>query len=380
MNNSHLIQFIFNFLCISILVQEGVCYDEAAFLAHHIFQLIQSNRQAAFFEVNFFRGSHPEHVLSPLSNSLDINQMFHTNVFRYRVSTPGTTAKCQRWYEFEVVKISDTTLRRWSIDQDSAGLHCCCMFCHFFFLIHIDIQRRGMSISTVSYKLFCFCDRFVECFCLVHGKYRRKFLVCKLFTDIYRFYFTDQDLGFCRNCNACHLCNRSSFLSNDLGIQCTIDQDCFSYFFNLIFLQEVASSILKFFFNCFIYTFENCYGLFGCTDHTIIKCFGVNDRVYCQTNICSVINDNRCVSGANSKCRFSGRICRFNHSRTTCCKNDVSFFHYKICKFKARYIDPSDNAFRSTCFYSSFQNNSCSFNRTSFCTRMWADDDRISGF
>ena len=165
------------------------------FLPITFFSSSRATGRQPFFEVNFFRGSHPEHVLSPLSNSLDIDQMFHTNVFRYRVSTPGTTAKCQRWYEFEVVKISDTTLRRWSIDQDSAGLHCCCMFCHFFFLIHIDIQRRGMSISTVSYKLFCFCDRFVECFCLVHGKYRRKFLVCKLFTDIYRFYFTDQDLG-----------------------------------------------------------------------------------------------------------------------------------------------------------------------------------------
>ena len=119
MNDSHFIQFVFDFLCISILIKEGVSYDEAAFFAHYVFQFIKSNRQAAFFEVNFFRGSHPEHVFSPLSNSLDIDQVFYTNVFRYRVSTPGTASKCQRRSKFEVVEVSDTTLRRWSIDKNT---------------------------------------------------------------------------------------------------------------------------------------------------------------------------------------------------------------------------------------------------------------------
>ena len=252
MNDSHFIQFVFDFLCISILIKEGVSYDEAAFFAHYVFQLIKSNRQAAFFEVNFFRGSHPEHVFSPLSNSLDIDQVFYTNVFRYRVSTPGTASKCQRRSKFEVVEVSDTTLRRWSIDKNTAGLHCCCMFCHFFFLIYIDVKRSCMSVSAISYKLFCFCDCFVEGFCLVHCKYRRKFLMCKLFTDIYRFNFTDQDFCFSRDSNSCHLSDGCCFLSNDLGIQCTIDQDCFSYFLDLIFFKEVASSVLELCFYCFV--------------------------------------------------------------------------------------------------------------------------------
>ena len=304
--------------------------------------------------------------------------MFHTNVFRYRVSTPGTASKCQRRSEFKVVEISDTTLRRWSVDQDTAGLHCCCMFCHLFFLIYVDVQRRCMSISTVSYQLFCFCDSFVEGFCLVHCKYRRKFLVCELFADIYRFYFTDQDLGFCRNSNSCHLSDRSCFLSNDLGIQCTVDQDCFSYFFDFVFLKEVASSVLELFFYCFVNAFKNSYGLLRSTDHTIIKCFGMDDGVYCKTDICCVVDDNRCISGSNTKCRFSGGVCCFNHSRTTCCKNDVSFLHYEVCKLKAWYIDPANDSFRSTCFYCCFKNNFGSFNSASFCTWMWADDDCVS--
>ena len=378
MHDAHFIKFVFYFLCITVLVKEGVCNDEATFLAHYIFQLIQSNRQAAFFEVNFFRGSHPEHVLSPLSNSFDIDQVFYTNIFGYGVSSPGTTAKCQGRNKFEVVKVSDATLRRRSIDQDTTGLHGCCMFCHFFFLIYIDVKGRCMSVSAVSYELFCFCNCFIKCFCFVHGKYRRQFLMRKFFTDVYRFYFTDQDLGFCRNFYTCHLSDRSCFLSNDLCIQCAVDQNCFSYFFDFVFLKEIASSVLELFFYCFIYTFQNCYRLFGCTDHTIVKCFGVDDGVYCKTDIGSIINDNRCVSGSNTKCRFSGGICCLNHSRTACCKDDVCFFHYHVGKFQTRYVDPSDDAFRCACFHCCFKHNFGSFDSASFCTRMWADDDCIS--
>ncbi len=129
-------------------------------------ELIKSNRHTALLEVNFFRCSHPEHILSPFSNSLGIDKVFHTNVLGYRVSAPGTAAKSKGWSKFEVVKITDTTLRRWSIDKDSAGLHSCFEFIHFFFLIHIDIQRRGMSIATVSYKLLSFCDSIVNIFAL----------------------------------------------------------------------------------------------------------------------------------------------------------------------------------------------------------------------
>ena len=237
-----------------------------------------------------------------------------------------------------------------------------------------------MSVSAISYKLFCFCDCFVKGFCLVHCKYRRKFLMCKLFTDIYRFNFTDQDLCFSRDSNSCHLSDGCCFLSNDLGIPCTIDQDCFSYFLDLIFFKEVASSVLELCFYCFVYALQNSYRLLRSTDHTIVECLGMNDGVYCKTNVCCLINDNRCISGSNTKCRFSGGVCSLNHSRTTCCKDDVSFFHYKVCQFKAWYIDPSDDAFRSTCFNCRFQNNLCSLNSTSFCTWMWADDNRVSCF
>ena len=185
---------------------------------HNSAKLIQSNRQAAFFEINFFRCSNPEHIFSPFSNGLDVDKMFHTYVLRYGVATPGTAAQSQGRSKFEVVKVTNTTLRRWSVDQDTAGLHSCCMFFHLFFLSCVDVESGCMSITAVSYKLFSFSDCFIKSFSFVHCKYRGKFFMCKFFADIYRFNFTDQDLCFRRNCNASHFSDSSSFLTYDLGI------------------------------------------------------------------------------------------------------------------------------------------------------------------
>ena len=110
MLDSHFIQFCFDRSYISILVQERVCYDKCSFLMHDRSKFIQCNRHTAFLKVYFFWCSEPKHILSPLGNSLDVDQMFYPNIFRYRVSTPGTASKCQRRSKFEVVQITDTPL------------------------------------------------------------------------------------------------------------------------------------------------------------------------------------------------------------------------------------------------------------------------------
>ena len=69
--------------------------------------------------------------------------------------------------------------------------------------------------------------------------------MCKFFTDIYRFHFTDQDLRLCRNSHAGHLCNLGSLLTNDFRIQCAVDDDRFSNLLDLVAFQEVASSVFK---------------------------------------------------------------------------------------------------------------------------------------
>ena len=380
MNDAHLIQFIFDWFGVTVLVEEGVCYDEAAFLAHNSTELIKSNRHTAFLKVNLFRCSHPEHILSPFSNSLGIEKVFNTNVLGYGVTAPGTAAKSEGWSKFEVVKVTDTTLGRRSIDKDTAGLHSCLEFIHLLCLIYVDVEGRCMAIAAVCNKTLSFCDSIVKILSLIHSKYRGKFLMCEFLADINGLNLTDEDLGLSRYSNACHLSDGSSFLSYDLGIQRTVDEDCLSDFLDLVFLKEVASSVKELFFNFFINALQNSYGLLGSADHTIVKCLGVDNGVNCKTDICTVINDGRCISRSNTNSRFTGGVSCLNHSRTTSCKDDISVLHYHVGKVKARDIDPSDDSFRCTCSNSSFQNNFCCFDCRFLSTRMRADDDRVTCF
>ena len=271
--NAHLIQFILNRLCISVFVKERVGYDKAAFFAHNSSQLIKGNRHTAFFEVNLFRGSHPEHVLSPLCNSFNIDQMLYSNVFRNRVSAPGAAAQSKGWNKLKVIKISDSSLGGWCIYKNTAGFHSCCMFCHFFLLIYIDIKRRSMSVSAVSYQLFSLCKSLVKVFCLIHGKYRRKLFVSKFFADVHRLNLANKDLCFSRNSHTGHFCDCCCFLTYDLRIQRAVNNNCFSYLVKLILFQEVAASVNKLFFYCLIYAFQYSNRLLGSADHTIVKGF-----------------------------------------------------------------------------------------------------------
>ena len=103
MYNAHLVQFVFNRSGVSVFVKEGIGYDKAAFLSHDSAEFIQSNRHAAFFEINFFRCSNPEHILSPFGNGFDVDQMFYAYVLGNGVAAPGTAAKGKGWSQFKVV-------------------------------------------------------------------------------------------------------------------------------------------------------------------------------------------------------------------------------------------------------------------------------------
>ena len=93
--NSHLIQLIGNRLGVAVLIKEIVSDDKGLLLAHHMFELVQRNRQAALLDIHLLRCPEPQHVLSPLSHSLDIQQVLHSHVLRYGVSAPAAAAQCE---------------------------------------------------------------------------------------------------------------------------------------------------------------------------------------------------------------------------------------------------------------------------------------------
>ena len=305
--------------------------------------------------------------------------MFYANVLGNGVAAPGTAAQCQGWCQLKVVQVTDTTVSRWGVDQDSACLHCFSMFHDLFFLCRMDIQCSGVSVTAIFYQTFCFGKRFVKVFCTVHSQNWRKFFMCKFFGDINRLYLTDQNLGLFWNVYACHLCDGVCGLTNNLCVERAVNQDGVTNLVNFVTFEEIASSIFKFFSYCVIDIANNGYRLLGSADHTVIECLGVDNGVNCHLNISSFINDNWCIAGTNAQSRFAGGVCCLNHARTTGCEDGIGFTHNLIGQFQAWNIDPADNVFRCTCRYCCFINNFRCCNRRSLCTWMWADDDSISG-
>ena len=110
-------------LGIAVLVQEGVGDDEGFLLAHDVLQLIQSHRQAALLEINLFRRTEPQHVLSPLGDGLDVEQVLDAHVLGDRVAAPGAAAQRQGGRQLEVVQVADAAVGGGGVDQDAAGLH-----------------------------------------------------------------------------------------------------------------------------------------------------------------------------------------------------------------------------------------------------------------
>ena len=93
MGDAHLVELIGDGLGIAVLVEEGVGHDESLLFAHNGLQLSQGHRQAAFLEVDLFRRAEPQHILSPLGDGLDVEQVLDAHVLGDGVAAPGAAAQ-----------------------------------------------------------------------------------------------------------------------------------------------------------------------------------------------------------------------------------------------------------------------------------------------
>ena len=379
--DSHAVQLIGDALGKAVLVQEAVGYDKCLFLAHNGFQFVKSNRETALLKINLFRCSEPKHIFSPLRNGLDIDQVLDAYVLRYTVSAPRTATKGERGSQLEVVKVADTALRRGSVDQNTAGFHMRSKEVElFFFGGDVQVNRRGVTVTAVGDQVLCLCHSVLKGLCVVHGKNGRKLFMCKLLGQLYALYFADQDLGVFGSVHTGKLCDVVSRLTDDLCVQCAVDQDGLSDLLGLLGVQEVATSVGKFFLYLVVYLIQYDHRLLGCADHTVVKGLGVDDRVDSQQDVCGVVDDSGRVSGANAQSRLAGGVSRLDHAGTTGGKDDVGFFHNQVGEIKRRNVDPADDSLRSTCRHSGFQYDLCRRNGGFLCSWVRADDDTVSGF
>ena len=123
MLNAHFVELVGYRLGVAVLIQEGIRYNKRLLCAPDGFEFVEGYGQAALFDIHLFGRSEPEHVLSPLGDCFDIEQVLYTYVFGNAVAAPGTAAERQRGSKLEVVKIADTALRGGRVNENAAGLH-----------------------------------------------------------------------------------------------------------------------------------------------------------------------------------------------------------------------------------------------------------------
>ena len=166
-----------------------------------------------------------------------------------------------------------------------------------------------MSVSAVSYKLCCFMQELRQMFLLYTLQepvtVSREQILLRISTDS-----TSPIKDFCifRNSYTCKFCDFICRLCPTIfAIKSSVDDDCLYEPYQALFQVSGSSSLVSAnsFFACSYTLIQNSNRLLGSTDHTIIKCFRMDNRVNSHSYICCVINDNRCISGANAKSRFS---------------------------------------------------------------------------
>ena len=102
-----------------------------------------------------------------------------------------------------------------------------------------------MTEAAVLNKLISLIKCLFKGLCLIHSKNGRKLFVSKLFGKLYALNLTNEDLCTCGNCHACELCDLRSSLTNDLCVECAVDDDGLTNLFGLHRIEETAASCRK---------------------------------------------------------------------------------------------------------------------------------------
>ena len=95
--------------------------------------------------------------------------------------------------------------------------------------------------------------------------------MCHLFGRLNGCNLADKNLGALGNLNAGGLGNEVSWLTNDTGINRTVDDDGLANGVELLALKEVAAARGKLFLNLIVDAVKNGHGLLGSANHTVVK-------------------------------------------------------------------------------------------------------------
>ena len=157
------------------LIQECVSYDKCFFLVHNSSSSSSSATGMQPFLKYTFSGVLNHSIFSLLSATVLMFSRCFTPTFSDTELPPQEPHPSVRdGAKFKVVKITDTTVRRRCIDQNTAGLH---TLLHVLpsFLSRVTLTYREDVCPYPPSATSCsaFASASSNVFCFVHSKYRR---------------------------------------------------------------------------------------------------------------------------------------------------------------------------------------------------------------
>ena len=344
--DAHLVELGLDGAGVAILEEELVGDDEGALLAHDGTELVEGDGRGTLLEVDLLGSAEPQHVLTALGHSLNVDQVLHPNVLGDGVAAPGAAAQGQRRLHAKVVQVTDAAVRGRGVDDDTAGLHDVLEQADLLGLGGVHVQRGGVARATGEHQVLGLVDGLLEVLGMVHGQDRGELLVGELLLGgVGGGDLGDQDLGLGGNLDAGELGDLGGSHAGDAVIEGAVLEHGGTQGLHLgTLLDEVAAALLELGLNLVIDGVDDGHGLLGSADHAVVEGLGVDDGVDGEQHVGGVVDDDRGVTGANAQGGLARGVGGLDHARATGGEDDVDVAHDHVGQLDGGDIDPADDA------------------------------------
>ena len=375
-----LLEALLNRLRVAVRIEEGIRHDERLLLAELLAKFLERHREAALLLIHLFRRAEPQHVLSSHGHSLDVDEVLDADILRNRVPAPASAAERERRNKHEVVDVADAAEARRHVHEQTAGLHPLCELVELGLLVEfVDPEDRRVAKTAVVHEQgLRDVERMVEILALVHAEDRRELLVAERLGAVRGGRLADEDLRVLGHLEARHLGNRHRALTNDLRIQCAVDEHRRADLVRFGLVEEVAATLRELGLDGVVDLLVGDHRLLRRADHAVVEGLRVDDRVDGVDDVTARVENRRRVAGADAEGRRAGAVGGLHHAGTSRREDDVGLLHEEVRLRQARRLDPADDVLRGACLHGRVQHNLRRRDRGVLGARMRTDHDAVA--
>ena len=361
------------------LVEEGVGDDEGALLAVDLGELAQGHGHAALLEEDLLGNTEPQHVLTPLCDGLDVEQVLGADVARDGVAAPGAAAERQRRRHLEVVDVADAALGGRGVDEDAARLHALGVLGHLLGLARVDEQRARVAVAAVGDEALGLGEGVLPVLGAIHAEDGGELLVGPGLGGLDGLDLADEHLGAGGDGHAGGLGDLGRGLADHLGVDAAVDDDGVADLGDLVALEEVAAALLELGLDLVVDLVEDDDVLLGGADHAVVEGLGVDDRVDGELDVGGVVDDGGVVARADAQGGLAGGVRGVDHARATGGEDDVGGAHELGGHVEGRDVDPVDDALGGAGGLGGLAHDAGGLGGALAGARVRGDEDRVAG-